>query len=384
VLALVSLLQDMSSEMLYPVLPMYLSSIGFSILLIGILEGIAEATAGLSKGYFGQWSDLTGKRVPFVQLGYALSTIAKTSMVLFVHPLWVFTTRTLDRLGKGIRTGARDAMLSDESTKETKGKIFGFHRSMDTLGAVLGPILALAYLHFYPENYKTLFFLAFIPGVFAVLITFLLKDKHVAQKVNAPRRSFFSFLGYWKQSPVAFRQVTIGLLIFALVNSSDVFLLLKLRESGLRDTWVIGVYIFYNLIYALCSFPLGVLADKIGLKKIFIAGLSMFAIVYLGMAFSNGWYTFLILFAVYGVYAAATEGIAKAWISNIADKKDTATAIGFYSGFQSICTLLASSLTGMIWYSFGSAVAFSITAAVTIGVVVYFLMIKEYKEKAEA
>ena len=255
---------------------------------------------------------------------------------------------------------------------------------MDTLGAVLGPILALAYLHFYPENYKTLFFLAFIPGVFAVLITFLLKDKHVAQKVNAPRRSFFSFLGYWKQSPVAFRQVTIGLLIFALVNSSDVFLLLKLRESGLRDTWVIGVYIFYNLIYALCSFPLGVLADKIGLKKIFIAGLSMFAIVYLGMAFSNGWYTFLILFAVYGVYAAATEGIAKAWISNIADKKDTATAIGFYSGFQSICTLLASSLTGMIWYSFGSAVAFSITAAVTIGVVVYFLMIKEYKEKAEA
>lgn len=383
-LSLVSLLQDMSSEMLYPVLPMYLSSIGFSVMLIGILEGMAEATAGLSKGYFGKRSDLAGKRLPFVQLGYALSTIAKTSMVFFVHPLWVFTTRTLDRLGKGIRTGARDAMLSDEATKETKGKIFGFHRSLDTLGAVLGPVMALIYLHFYPENYKTLFFLAFIPGVFAVLITFLLKDKPSVHKVAAPRRSFFSFLGYWKQSPAAFRKVTIGLLIFALFNSSDVFLLLKLRESGMNDTWVIGVYIFYNLIYALSSFPLGILADKVGLRKMFIAGLIMFALVYLGMAIGSGWYVYLILFSVYGIYAAATEGIAKAWISNIADKKDTATAIGFYSGFQSICTLLASSLTGMIWYSFGSAVAFVITAAVTIGVVVYFLMMKEYKEKAEA
>ncbi len=362
--------------MLYPVLPIYLSSIGFSVMLIGILEGMAEATAGLSKGYFGQRSDLTGKRLPFVQLGYALSTIAKTSMVFFVHPMWVFTTRTLDRLGKGIRTGARDAMLSDESTKENKGKIFGFHRSMDTLGAVLGPVLALIYLHFYPANYKTLFFLAFIPGVFAVLITFLLKDKHVAQKVKAPRRSFFSFLGYWKQSPVAFRKVTIGLLIFALFNSSDVFLLLKLREAGLSDTWVIGVYIFYNLIYALCSFPLGIIADRIGLKQMFTLGLFVFAFVYIGMAFGNEWYIYLVLFAAYGIYAAATEGIAKAWISNIADKKDTATAIGFYSGFQSICALLASSLTGIVWYSFGSAVAFGTTACVTFGVVVYFLFLK--------
>ncbi len=366
----------MSSEMLYPVLPIYLSSLGFSVMLIGILEGMAEATAGLSKGYFGQRSDLTGKRLPFVQLGYALSTIAKTSMVFFVHPMWVFTTRTLDRLGKGIRTGARDAMLSDESTKENKGKIFGFHRSMDTLGAVLGPVLALIYLHFYPANYKTLFFLAFIPGVFAVLITFLLKDKHVAQKVKAPRRSFFSFLGYWKQSPVAFRKVTIGLLIFALFNSSDVFLLLKLREAGLSDTWVIGVYIFYNLIYALCSFPLGIIADRIGLKQMFTLGLFVFAFVYIGMAFGNEWYIYLVLFAAYGIYAAATEGIAKAWISNIADKKDTATAIGFYSGFQSICALLASSLTGIVWYSFGSAVAFGTTACVTFGVVVYFLFLK--------
>lgn len=150
----------------------------------------------------------------------------------------------------------------------------------------------------------------------------------------------------------------------------------------MNDTWVIGVYIFYNLIYALSSFPLGILADKVGLRKMFIAGLIMFAMVYLGMVIGSGWYVYLLLFSAYGIYAAATEGIAKAWISNIADKKDTATAIGFYSGFQSICTLLASSLTGVIWYSFGSAVAFGITATVTICVVVYFLMMKDRMEVA--
>ena len=378
------MMQDMSSEMLYPVLPIYLSSIGFSVMLIGILEGIAEATVGMTKGYFGQRSDITGKRVPFVRMGYALSTVAKTSMVFFVYPAWVFMTRTLDRLGKGIRTGARDAMLSDEATKETKGKIFGFHRSFDTLGAVLGPSLALVYLYFYPQAYRTLFFLAFIPGVFAVLITFLIKDKSTVKPVAVPGRNFFSYLGYWKESPPAFRKVVIGLLVFALFNSSDVFLLLKLRESGMTDTWVIGIYIFYNLIYAMGSFPLGILADKIGLKSMYIIGLAAFALVYVGMAIGIGWHVYLILFALYGIYAAATEGIAKAWISNISDKKNTATAIGMYAGFQSICTLLASSLTGIIWYSLGSATAFITTAVVTVGVIVYFVLMKEFKEKAEA
>src|SRR6188472_867359 len=151
---------DTASEMLYPIMPIYLKTIGFSILLIGILEGVAEATAGFSKGYFGKLSDNSGKRVPFVQLGYALSAVSKPMMAVFIYPLWIFFARTIDRIGKGIRTGARDAMLSDEATAETKGHVFGFHRSMDTLGAVVGPSLALLYLYFNPENYKTLFYIA--------------------------------------------------------------------------------------------------------------------------------------------------------------------------------------------------------------------------------
>jgi len=200
ILSIVSLFTDTASEMLYPIMPIYLKTIGFSIVLIGVLEGFAEALAGLSKGYFGQLSDNSGKRVPFVQLGYALSSISKPMMAVFTFPLWIFFARAIDRFGKGIRTGARDAILSDEATPETKGKIFGFHRSMDTLGAVIGPALALVYLYFNPQDYKTLFYVAFIPGLLAVSASFFLKDK-VKNIVESKPTSFFSFLNYWKTSP---------------------------------------------------------------------------------------------------------------------------------------------------------------------------------------
>lgn len=372
---MVSLFTDTASEMLYPIMPIYLKTIGFSIFLIGILEGVAEATAGLSKGYFGKLSDISGKRVPFVQFGYALSAISKPMMAIFTFPLWIFLARTIDRFGKGIRTGARDAILSDEATPQTKGKIFGFHRSMDTLGAVIGPTLALLYLFYFPEDYKTLFFIAFVPGLFAVLSSFFLKDKNTDKQSLKVRTPFFSFLKYWSLSSTEYRKVVIGLLIFTLFNSSDVFLLLQSKQSGLNDTMVIGVYIFYNLIYAMFAFPIGILADKVGLKTIFIIGLAVFATVYFGMSVNTNLYIFFGLFFLYGIYASATEGISKAWISNITDRKDTATAIGTFTGLQSICTMIASSLTGFVWFWLGAKIAFLMTASVTLIVMVYFMTI---------
>lgn len=356
-------------------MPVYLKTIGFSVLLIGILEGIAEATAGLSKGYFGKLSDSSGRRVPFVQIGYAFSAVSKPMMAIFIYPLWIFFARTTDRFGKGIRTGARDALLSDEASPETKGKVFGFHRSMDTLGAVLGPSIALVYLYFYPQDYKTLFYIAFIPGLFAVFVSLYLKDKKISGQKKKIPISFFSYLHYWRVSPTGYRKVVIGLLVFTLFNSSDVFLLLKAKEEGLDDSLVIGVYIFYNLIYALFAFPIGIIADKVGLKTIFVFGLGMFAIVYFGMSINKNFYLFFVLFFLYGIYASATEGISKAWISNIVDRNDTATAIGTYSGFQSICTMVASSLTGLIWFKSGAEVAFITTATMTLFVIIYFLAI---------
>lgn len=373
ILSLVSLFTDMASEMLYPIMPIYLSTIGFSIVLIGVLEGVAEATAGLSKGYFGKLSDNSGKRVPFVQIGYAFSAISKPMMALFIYPLWIFFARTIDRFGKGIRTGARDAILSDEATPSTKGKVFGFHRSMDTFGAVLGPLLALFYLYLYPQDYKTLFFIAFLPGLLAIAASFKLKDKRVNLEKKKPTVSFFSSFKYWKQSPTSYRKLVVGLLAFALFNSSDVFLLLKAKQAGLADTMVIGIYIFYNLVYALFAFPFGILADKVGLKKMFLLGLILFSIVYFGMAVTESIYVFSGLFFLYGLYASATEGISKALISNIADQKDTATAIGTYSGFQSIFAMLASSIAGLIWFQFGAAATFIVTGIATVFVIVYFI-----------
>lgn len=373
ILSLISLFTDTASEMLYPILPIYLKTIGFSIVLIGVLEGVAEATAGLSKGYFGKRSDNSGKRVPFVQLGYTFSAISKPMMAIFIFPLWIFFARTIDRLGKGIRTGARDALLSDEASPKTKAKVFGFHRSMDTLGAVLGPALALLYLYFYPEDYKTLFFIAFLPGLLAIAASFLLKEKNHVVEDKRPT-SFFSFLNYWKQSPSAYRKLLIGLLAFTLFNSSDVFLLLKAKDAGLDDTSIIGVYIFYNLIYAIFAFPIGIMADKIGLKKVFIFGLMLFAVVYFGMAGNDNLYIFIFLFFLYGVYAAATEGVSKAWITNISDKKDVATAIGTYSAFQSVCTMLASAFAGFLWFQFGASATFIMTGIATIIVILYLIL----------
>lgn len=369
-----SLFTDTASEMLYPIMPIYLKEIGFSIVLIGILEGVAEAVAGLSKGYFGKRSDNSGKRVPFVQLGYTLSAISKPMMAIFIYPIWIFFARTTDRFGKGIRTGARDAMLSDEATPKTKGKVFGFHRSMDTLGAVLGPLLALLYLYFYPKEYKNLFYIAFIPGILAIYSTFHLKDKKKKKLVENKKTTLFSFLKYWKTSPIEYKKVVIGLLAFTLFNSSDVFLLLKAKEVGLSDTLVIGVYIFYNFIYALTAFPLGILADKIGLKKMFIFGLSIFAVVYFGMSSTSNSFVIALFFLLYGVYAAATEGISKAWISNLVNKKNVATAIGTFTGFQSICAMVASSAAGIIWFQFGASTTFLVTGIAAIVVIFYMVI----------
>jgi MFS family permease len=385
ILSIVSLLADIASEMLYPVMPVYLKEIGFTVLWIGVLEGLANFTAGISKGYFGKLSDEKGLRLPFVKLGYLLSTLSKPLMAVFTYPLWIFFVRTTDRLGKGVRTAARDALLSQEATPATKARVFGFHRSMDTVGAAIGPIAALLFLFFYPGNYKTLFYLAFIPGILSILFIFLLHEKK--QPVSTLKKgNFFSFFNYWKVATPQFRAVTAGLLLFALFNSSDIFLLLITKEtirngtiSVLGNTFnsdsiTIAAYILYNLVYAFTSYPMGILADKLSFKKIILLGFGLFIIVYGGFAFTPSVAVIFLLFAVYGIYAAATEGVIKAWITNLAEGKNTATAIGFYTSCESLCTLSASIIAGALWTNFGSTSTFLTTAGVAVIVFFYFLL----------
>jgi MFS family permease len=383
-LSMVSLFTDVDSEMLYPIMPMYLTSIGFSVMLIGLLEGVAEATAGLSKGYFGQLSDSMGRRKLFVQLGYSLSAISKPMMAVMTFPLWIFGARTIDRLGKGIRTGPRDAMLSAETSPEFKGRVFGFHRAFDTIGAALGPAASMLFLIFYPAEYRTLFLLAFIPGLLALLTTFLLKEKRKLSgpTIYAKSPSVFSFLKYWKIAPREFKILVVGLLFFTLMNSSDVLLLLMMRNQGATDQHVIGIYIFYNLVYALMSYPMGILGDRIGLKLTFVSGLVLFAIVYGGITITSSIIGLSVIFFLYGIYAASTEGISKAWITNIVPEGEVATAIGFYTGLQSICALCASSLAGWLWYSFSPVVAFRTSAAGAILTIVYLIIAYRFPPKA--
>ena len=384
ILSVVSLFADIASEMLYPVIPVYLKEIGFSVFLIGILEGVVNFTAGISKGYFGKLSDEKGLRLPFVKLGYLLSTISKPLMATFVYPIWIFFVRTVDRLGKGVRTAARDALLSQEATKETKARVFGFHRGMDTVGAAIGPILALLFLFFRPGQYKTLFYIAFIPGILSILFIFLLKEKKQPVSTLA-KGNFFSFFNYWKIASPAFKKVTAGLLLFALFNSSDIFLLLVTKQTIGKetitilgatfnaDTITIAAYIFYNLVYASASYPLGMLADRFSFKKVILFGFILFAVVYGGFAFTPSVPIIFVLFFIYGLYAAATEGVIKAWITNLAHNENTATAIGFYTSCESICTLLASIIAGAIWANFGSTYTFATTSAIAIIVIIYFL-----------
>lgn len=376
IVSLVSLFTDVASEMLYPVMPIYLQTIGFSVFYIGILEGLAEATAGFSKGYFGRLSDATGKRVPFVRAGYLLSAVTKPLIILMVNPLWVFLCRTADRLGKGVRTGARDAILSDEADAANKGKVFGFHRAMDTLGAAIGPTLALAYLAAFPQQYHYLFLFAVLPGGIAVALTFFLKEKPSAPAAKSSV-SPFDFLNYWKRAQRGYKIAVIGLLIFTLFNSSDIFLLLLLKQRGFTDQQTIAVYIFYNLIYALFSYPMGRLGDTLGLKKTLIGGLILFTIVYTGAAITTDFTIYIALFFLYGLYAAMTEGISKAWITNLCKTEDTATAIGTFTAFSSVATMLASLIAGLVWQLTTPATTFMFAAVGGLISVGYFLFVRE-------
>lgn len=373
ILGFVSLFNDISSEMVIPVMPIFLKSIGFSALLIGLLEGFAEATAGLTKGYFGYLSDKYETRKSFVSSGYFLSTLSKPMLAISAFPFWIFLARFFDRLGKGVRTAARDAILSEQATPQTKGRIFGFHKGMDTTGAVIGPVISLILLTFYDVSYTTIFIIAFAPSLIGFFLTLFVKEKkteHVTQK-SIP--GFFAFTKYWGESSKDYKKAVIGFLGFAVINSSDLFLLLMIKNITNSDRDVLMVYIFYNVVFAVFSYPMGAFADKMGFKKSYVIGLIIFAIVYGVMATSPSLEIIYGLFFLYGLYAAMNESVSKAWIASIVHTK-VATALGFFTGFNSVCLLVASTLAGLIWTAFGAPVMFAYASIGALIVAIYLLI----------
>jgi MFS family permease len=370
---MVSFFTDIASEMLYPVTPIFLTAVlGSSMAVVGIIEGIAEVTAGFLKGYFGNYSDKIGKRTIFIIIGYALSAISKPLPGIFPSVSSVLISRTSDRVGKGIRTAPRDALLGSYS-EGNSGAIFGFHRGMDTLGAALGPLAAIGLLYFFPENYQLIFLAAFVPSAFAVFFTFLIKDK----PVPVTKRLTGGYGMFWKSASKDYKTVLTLITIFSFVNSSDVFLILKSQLISDSSTIAILGYVYFNIIYAAASYPLGSLSDRFGKNIVYGSGLLVFSIVYFGFAFINETFFIWIFFAFYGLYAAATEGVSKAWISDLVPDEMRGSAIGLMTMLSSFAIMLGSITAGFLWDQFGAIVPFLISAVVSLIVGIVVLSVKK-------
>jgi MFS family permease len=373
ILGLVSLCTDIASEMLYPVTPIFLTAVlGSSMAVVGIVEGIAEVTAALLKGYFGNLSDKLGRRSIFIVLGYGISALAKPLPGIFPAVSSVIASRTADRIGKGIRTAPRDALLGSYSNGNS-GTIFGFHRGMDTLGAAIGPVAAILLLYIFPDNFQLIFLAAFVPSVFAIFFTLLIKDK----KIPAKDRSSGSYADFWRTAPKQYKSLLLLITIFSFVNSSDVFLILKSKDISESSILAILGYVFYNLIYAGASYPFGKLSDKFGKHLIFGGGLFVFSLVYFGFAFFTETIFIWILFALYGLFSAATEGISKAWISDLVPYEKRGSAIGLLTMLSGFAIMLGSFTTGFLWDAFGSQVPFLLSAVVSLIVGVIILCFKK-------
>ena len=361
VLGLVSFFNDVASEMIYPIVPIFLTSVlGAPVAIVGLIEGIAESTASILKTVSGWVSDKFQKRKIFVSAGYSFSAISKVILSLAYSWPFVLFARFIDRFGKGTRTSARDALIAESSENSARGRSFGFHRALDTLGAVVGPLIALLAIKFLNNNFRLIFFLAFIPACIGVLLLIFFVKEKKKEKNLSPAFNFS-----WRNLNPSFKIFLLISFIFALGNSSDVFLILRAQNLGLSVVLVILAYILFNFTYAIFSMPVGIISDKIGPKKVLFSGFLLFSIVYLFFGLIHSSFFLWLLFPVYGMYMALTEGVGKAYVSNLVPQEKTGTAFGVYQTTVGLCTFFASLIAGLLWtyvgvstpFIFGSAMA---------------------------
>ena len=345
VLSAVSFLQDAASELLYPLLPIYLTVVlGAPPAVVGAIEGAAEGAASITKLAVGPLGDRYAKR-PLIATGYGLAALGK--VIVAVAGAWpgVLAGRVVDRFGKGIRGAPRDALLVEGVESGERGRVFGFHRTMDTLGAVVGPLLGLAGYELLDHQIAPLLYIAIVPAVLSVLLILLVREKPRTGP-RPPRQPIFS--GF-RDLPRRFWRVTAVVVGFGLVNFPDALLLLRLNEIGFGVVEVILAYVTYNLVYALASYPAGLLADRLPRSVVFGIGLVFFAIGYLGLGLTTDRLTAWLLLGSYGLFAACTDGVGKAWISSMVGAERQATAQGVFQGFSGVAILIAGVWAGLFW-----------------------------------
>jgi MFS family permease len=369
ILGLISLLTDVSSEMIYPLLPIFLTSVlGAGPSSIGIIEGIAESTASILKLFSGWFSDRVKKRKPLILIGYSLSTISRPLVAIASSWLHVLFIRFSDRVGKGMRTAPRDALIADSTHPSVWGKAFGFHRAMDHAGAVIGPLLATILLYAFTQNYRTIFYLAAIPGALSIiLIIFLVREIPSSKNLNpVTSLPFGNKAGMMGISDPKFRRFLIIIIIFTLGNSSDAFLILRANELGVTPSQIPLLWLTLHASKMLSSMPGGALSDRIDRRYVIISGWVVYSIIYFAFAFATEAYQAWLLFAIYGVYFGLTEGTERALVSDMVASEYRGSAYGLYHFAVGISLLPASVLMGFIWQGFGHSIAFSFGAILSI------------------
>ncbi len=375
VLGLVSFLTDVSSDMIYPLLPIFLTKvIKVNMVFVGLVEAIAESTASILKVVSGWISDRVKKRKVLVFSGYVLSAISKPFFALAQQGWHVMVVRFGDRVGKGIRTSPRDALIADSTDSKHLGKSYGFHRAMDSFGAVIGPLLAFLILPIINNNYRVLFLISFIPVTIAVLlIAFFIREKkrQDIEKENSGGRSF-SFRGFNKN----FKLFILALVIFTLGNSSDAFLILRAENIGISIALIPILWLFFNIVYTLTSMPGGMLSDKIGRKKVILVGFTVYGLCYLGFASAKESWHIWTLFAIYGIYYGITDGVLRAYVADLVPREVRATAFGIYHTAVGITAFPASLIMGILWQNLGVGIAFTFgaTLALVAGLVLAILV----------
>lgn len=375
-----SFLNDISSELIFTLVPLFLANVlGVSTVVIGLIDGIAETTSSLLKGYSGWLSDRIGKRKWLAVIGYGLSSLVKPFLYFVTSWYGVLAVRFIDRAGKGIRTSPRDALIADSTDEQHRGIAFGLHRAGDTAGAMVGLLIALFVvlasqsqaLDLNRETFQRLVLLGIIPGFLAVLVLALgareTKPREIQQDPSQEQSDKSSSSLSFRSLNKDFRFFLLVVAIFTLGNSSDAFLILRAQERGLNVVGVLGMLITFNLIYAVFSGPLGALSDRIGRKRLIIGGWLVYGMLYLGFALATTGIHIWIIYGLYGLYYGAVEGTAKAMVADLIPTEQRGTAYGYYNATIGLMALPASLLAGILWQGIGSWQGFGASAPFVAG-----------------
>ncbi|HSD66216.1 MAG TPA: MFS transporter, partial [Vicinamibacteria bacterium] len=361
-LGLVSLFTDLSSEMIYPLLPVFLTAVlGAGPAALGIIEGVAETTASLLKLFSGVWSDRIGRKKPLVVAGYALSTAARPLVGFAAAWGHILAIRFADRIGKGVRTSPRDALVAASVGPEDRGRAFGLQRAMDHLGAVLGPLAAFVLMAGAGLSYRPVFLLSVIPGLAAVAtLWFLVREPGLPAPAHAGSRLRDGKL------PPGFRRYLLIVCLFTLGNASDAFLILRAVDSGVPAAYVPLLWGAFHVVKSTLSTPAGILSDRWSRKTLIVGGWLVYAACYGAWALASGPASVVGVFLVYGLYAAATEGAERAFVADFVPPERRGTAFGWFHLAVGISALPASVMFGIVWSRFGAAAAFGLSASLAV------------------